>query len=247
VNFNKLTLPTAIVLAALIVTIGIGLIGFAISRTSPVDIADTDFVVETILERFFLEGVLSPSVDYDDPLISQERMLFLVSDMDAAAANRLIRSIAYLDALSPGEPITIYIDTEGGTHGIAVANFIQTLRSPVNTIALDWAVSAGAYVLASGTGERLALPTSTIMIHSFPGENGKYSDEEFSEQDTWNATKAAFWTRHSRVPEGFYLVDRETEFFLTAAQALEFGIIDRIIDRDRVLSVDDGVGIELAE
>ena len=198
---RKLSLPVAVVLAALCIAVGLGVAGFFDSQTPSNDLSDLEYVAGVILERLYLDGVFVPTVAYADPLISEERTLFLISDVDAVVADRMIRSLAYLDAQSPGEPITIHIDTEGGSHGVAIANFIQTMQSPVNTVALNWAVSAGAIVLAAGTGERLALPNSTIMVHSFPGRENQYSDVEYSQKELWYATETAFWNLHSDIPE----------------------------------------------
>ena len=198
----------------------------SVGRTASVDM--TAETAAEVVERLYIEGFLEPEIDYDDPVL-RNRQLFLIGDLDEAAAQRLNRSLAYLDAIEPGEPITLHVHTSGGSSGFVVAHFIQTLTSPVHVVALDFAMSAGAVVLASGTGTRSAFPSSSIMVHIIDAPQNFRADATYNEEEQIRNVEREFWTRYTDLPTEIFSVEVETEFYLTPEQALAFGIIDEIV------------------
>ena len=165
-----------------------------------------------------------------------ERILFLGSEVNDAVANALVAQMLYLDSDDNSKPIYLYINSPGGsvTAGLAIFDTMQYVKSEVVTICVGLAASMGAFLLAAGTkGKRLALPHSRIMIHQPLGGTSQRqaSDIEIEAReilrikDMLNQSMADM----SGQPLEKIAKDTDRDYFLSAAEAKDYGLIDRVI------------------
>ena len=165
-----------------------------------------------------------------------ERILFLGSEVNDAVANALVAQMLYLDSDDNSKPIYLYINSPGGsvTAGLAIYDTMQYVKSEVVTICVGLAASMGAFLLAAGTkGKRLALPHSRIMIHQPLGGTSQRqaSDIEIEAReilrmkDMLNQSMADM----SGQPLEKIAKDTDRDYFLSAAEAKDYGLIDRVI------------------
>jgi ATP-dependent Clp protease protease subunit len=165
-----------------------------------------------------------------------ERILFLGSEVNDAVANALVAQMLYLDSDDNSKPIYLYINSPGGsvTAGLAIFDTMQYVKSEVVTICVGLAASMGAFLLAAGTkGKRLALPHSRIMIHQPLGGTSQRqaSDIEIEAReilrikDMLNQSMADMTGK----PLDKIAKDTDRDYFLSAAEAVEYGLIDRVI------------------
>jgi ATP-dependent Clp protease protease subunit len=165
-----------------------------------------------------------------------ERILFLGSEVNDAVANALVAQMLYLDSDDNSKPIYLYINSPGGsvTAGLAIFDTMQYVKSEVVTICVGLAASMGAFLLAAGTkGKRLALPHSRIMIHQPLGGTSQRqaSDIEIEAReilrikDMLNQSMADMTSQ----PLEKIAKDTDRDYFLSAAEAVEYGLIDRVI------------------
>jgi ATP-dependent Clp protease protease subunit len=168
--------------------------------------------------------------------VGVERILFLGSEVNDAIANSLVAQMLYLDSEDNSKPIYLYINSPGGsvTAGLAIYDTIQYVKSDVVTICVGLAASMGAFLLAAGTkGKRLALPHSRIMIHQPLGGTSQRqaSDIEIEAReilrikDMLNQRMADMTGQ----PLDKIAKDTDRDYFLSAAEAKEYGLIDRVI------------------
>lgn len=182
-----------------------------------------------IIEAVNLQGCMLPAVTYDDPVLNS-RKVFLTTYIDHAQATLIMEKLAYLDAKEPGSPINLYISSTGGRGGDTLANYFKTLRSPVNTYALDSCESGAAIVLAAGTGRRFAFRTSRISLHFVLTEMAETDDPSFSRARQEWSTHTHFWNSVSRVQSEMFQEKQEITICLLPQEALDFGIIDEIME-----------------
>jgi ATP-dependent Clp protease protease subunit len=182
-----------------------------------------------LLESFYREGYGEKRIDYNDPVLN-DRQVFITTDLDEKHAQGVMKKLLYLDNTVPGSPIDLYIDTLGGTGGMMLSCFIHSLGSPVNVYALDCCCSAGTLVLASATGTRYAFSTSSVIVHILPSESCPEDDETYNPEVQERSINKLFWERFSDLPPAIYDIGKDRYYNFTAEQALEFGIIDEIIE-----------------
>lgn len=184
-------------------------------------------VAEEVLDKFIEQVALPPRVSWDDPLI-EKRTIVLSGEINRNTVHEAISKLLYLDRLS-ADPIDLWIRTGGGWENDAygLADALRAIKAPVNTWALGGCDSAGAVLLASGTGRRRVLPHTMVSLHFNEDEGGgPHSDEKIGrERDD------AFWRARARLPEEFYPVTGDKEFNLSAAEAVKFGVADEIFDQ----------------
>lgn len=199
-------------------------------ETKTINIAkDFSKEIPNILESIYEEGFQNIVIDYNDPVLLQ-RDIFITTDLDQKVATTVMKKLKYLESLDPTASINIYIDTSGGYSGVMLANYIQTIKCPINTIALDFCCSAGAELLASGTGTRKAFRTSRIIPHMILGDDTSLDDEKYLYSSLLTKTNIEFWKKYSKMPKSYYNNKDEKFYNFSSDQALEFGIIDEIID-----------------
>jgi ATP-dependent Clp protease protease subunit len=165
-----------------------------------------------------------------------ERILFLGSEVNDAVANALVAQMLYLDSDDSSKPIYLYINSPGGsvTAGLAIYDTMQYVKSDVVTICVGLAASMGAFLLAAGTkGKRLALPHSRIMIHQPLGGTSQRqaSDIEIEAKEILRIKDMLNHAMADMTGQPFEKVEKDTDrdYFLSAAEAKDYGLIDRVI------------------
>ena len=165
-----------------------------------------------------------------------ERILFLGSEVNDAVANALVAQMLYLDSEDSSKPILLYINSPGGsvTAGLAIYDTMQYVKSDVVTICVGLAASMGAFLLAAGTkGKRLALPHSRIMIHQPLGGTSQRqaSDIEIEAKEILRIKDMLNQSMADMTGQSLEKIAKDTDrdYFLSAAEAKEYGLIDRVI------------------
>ncbi|MCP9909434.1 ATP-dependent Clp protease proteolytic subunit [Cyanobium sp. BA20m-p-22] len=165
-----------------------------------------------------------------------ERILFMGSEVNDAVANALVAQMLYLDSDDNSKPIYLYINSPGGsvTAGLAIFDTMQYVKSDVVTICVGLAASMGAFLLAAGTkGKRLALPHSRIMIHQPLGGTSQRqaSDIEIEAREILRIKDMLNHSMADMTGQPFAKIEKDTDrdYFLSAAEAKEYGLIDRVI------------------
>ena len=165
-----------------------------------------------------------------------ERILFLGSEVNDSIANSLVAQMLYLDSEDSSKPIYLYINSPGGsvTAGLAIYDTIQYVKSEVVTICVGLAASMGAFLLAAGTkGKRVALPHSRIMIHQPLGGTSRRqaSDIEIEAREILRMKEMLNRSLVDMSGQSFEKIEKDTDrdYFLSAEEAKEYGLIDRVI------------------
>lgn len=167
----------------------------------------------------------------------RERIIFLGTAIDGQVADSIVAQLLYLDAEDPEKDVQIYINSPGGsvTAGMAIYDTIQQIRPQVVTICFGLAASMGAFLLCAGTkGKRLSLPSSRIMIHQpLGGAQGQAVDiaiqakEILYHKNRLNQLIAF----HTGQPIERVEADTERDFYMSAQEAKEYGLIDDVIEQ----------------
>jgi ATP-dependent Clp protease protease subunit len=165
-----------------------------------------------------------------------ERILFLGSEVNDGVANALVAQMLYLDSEDNSKPIYLYINSPGGsvTAGLAIFDTMQYVKSDVVTICVGLAASMGAFLLGAGTkGKRLALPHSRIMIHQPLGGTSQRqaSDIEIEAKEILRIKDMLNHSMADMTGQAFEKIEKDTDrdYFMSAAEAKEYGLIDRVI------------------
>ncbi len=168
----------------------------------------------------------------------RERIIFLGTGIDDQVADALVAQLLFLEAEDPEKDIQIYINSPGGsvTAGLAIYDTMQQVAPDVVTICYGLAASMGAFLLSGGTkGKRLALPNARIMIHQpLGGAQGQAVDIEIQAKeilylkDTLNGLMA----EHTGQPLDKIAEDTDRDYFLSPAEAVQYGLIDRVVSDD---------------
>ncbi|MEB3333481.1 MAG: ATP-dependent Clp protease proteolytic subunit [Cyanobacteriota bacterium] len=165
-----------------------------------------------------------------------ERILFLGQEVSDAVANSLVAQMLYLDSDDNSKPIYLYINSPGGsvTAGLAIFDTMQYVKSDVVTICVGLAASMGAFLLAAGTkGKRLALPHSRIMIHQPLGGTSQRqaSDIEIEAKEILRIKDMLNQSLADMTSQSLEKITKDTDrdYFLSAAEAVDYGLIDRVI------------------
>jgi ATP-dependent Clp protease protease subunit len=166
----------------------------------------------------------------------RERIIFLGTGIDDQVADSMVAQLLFLEAEDPEKDIQIYINSPGGsvTSGLAIYDTMQQVAPDVVTICYGLAASMGAFLLSGGTkGKRLALPNARIMIHQpLGGAQGQAVDIEIQAReilflkDTLNGLMA----EHTGQPLEKIAEDTDRDYFLSPAEAVQYGLIDRVVD-----------------
>lgn len=165
----------------------------------------------------------------------RERIVFLGSPVDDAVADLIVAQLLFLDAEDPEKDIQLYINSPGGsvTAGMAIYDTMQQIRPDVATICYGLAASMGAFLLAAGAaGKRMSLPSSRIMIHQpLGGAQGQAVDIEIQAKEILYHKRRLneLLAHHTRQPLAKIETDTERDFFMSATEAREYGLIDQVI------------------
>ena len=165
-----------------------------------------------------------------------ERILFLGTEVKDGIANSLVAQMLYLDSEDSSKPIYLYINSPGGsvTAGLAIFDTIQYVKSEVVTICVGLAASMGAFLLAAGTkGKRVSLPHSRIMIHQPLGGTSRRqaSDIEIEAREILRMKDMLNHSLADMSGQTFEKIEKDTDrdYFLSAQEAKDYGLIDRVI------------------
>ena len=167
----------------------------------------------------------------------RERIIFLGSEIDDEVANSIVAQLLLLDSENNEKDIMLYINSPGGviTAGMAIYDTMNLIKSDVATICLGDAASMGAFLLCSGTkGKRMALPNSRIMIHQpLGGAKGQATDIEIEAKEIMRMKHMLIdiIAKNSGQPYDKVKEDCERDHFLSAQEALEYGLIDKIVEK----------------
>ena len=166
-----------------------------------------------------------------------DRIIMLHDEVNTATASVVVAQLLFLESQDPTKDISLYINSPGGsvTDGLAIYDTMQYIKCDVSTICMGMAASMGAFLLSAGTkGKRLALPNSTIMIHQpLGGYKGQATDMEIHTRymlDT-KARLNRLLSENTGKPLDIIKNDTERDNFMTAQEALEYGLIDKVIDK----------------
>ncbi|WLT37887.1 ATP-dependent Clp protease proteolytic subunit [Synechocystis sp. B12] len=169
--------------------------------------------------------------------LSQERIIFLGQEVNDSIANRIVAFLLYLDSDDPSKPIYLYINSPGGsvTAGMAIYDTMQYIKAEVITICVGLAASMGAFLLASGApGKRLALPHARIMIHQPMGGTGRRqaTDIDIEAREILRIRQQLNEIMAQRTGQTVEKIAKDTDrdYFLSAAEAKEYGLIDKVIE-----------------
>ena len=166
----------------------------------------------------------------------RERIIFLGTDVNDQVADALVAQLLFLEAEDPEKDIQVYINSPGGsiTSGLAIYDTMQQVAPDVVTICYGLAASMGAFLLSGGCkGKRLALPNARIMIHQpLGGAQGQAVDIEIMAQEILflKETLNGLMAEHTGQPLAKITEDTERDYFLSPAEAVEYGLIDRVVD-----------------
>jgi ATP-dependent Clp protease, protease subunit len=169
--------------------------------------------------------------------LNQERIIFLGQEVTDSLANSIIAALLYLDSEDQSKPIYMYINSPGGsvTAGMAIYDTMQHIKADVCTICVGLAASMGAFLLAAGSkGKRLALPHARIMIHQPLGGTGRRqaTDIEIEARQILRVRKELneLMAKHTGKPVEQIEKDTDRDYFMSADEAREYGLIDRVVE-----------------
>ena len=168
----------------------------------------------------------------------RERIIFLGTAIDDMVANLIVAQLLLLDSENPEKDIMLYINSPGGsvTAGLAIYDTMQHIRADVQTICLGQAASMGAFLLCSGTkGKRMALPHSRVLIHQpLGGAQGQATDIEIQAQEILRIKKTLNEIMASNTGQSIKKIEKDTDrdYIMTPQEALEYGMIDKVITKE---------------
>ncbi len=166
-----------------------------------------------------------------------DRIIILNDEVNHVSAGLVVAQLLYLEGQDPSKDISLYINSPGGsvTDGMAIYDTMKYIKCDVSTICMGMAASMGAFLLSSGTpGKRYALPNADIMIHQpSGGAQGQASDIEIHAKHILHTKKKLneILAMNTGQPLDIIARDTERDNFMTAQQALEYGLIDKVIER----------------
>ena len=168
----------------------------------------------------------------------RERIIFLGTPIDDMVANLIVAQMLLLDSENPEKDIMLYINSPGGsvTAGLAIYDTMQHIRADVQTICLGQAASMGAFLLCSGTkGKRMALPHSRVLIHQpLGGAQGQATDIEIQAQEILRIKKNLNEIMAANTGQSIKKIEKDTDrdYIMTPQEALEYGMIDKVITKE---------------
>ncbi len=166
----------------------------------------------------------------------KDRIIFLGEEVNETTASLTVAQLLFLESEDPSKDIHLYINSPGGmvTAGFAIYDTMRYIKCDVSTICVGLAASMGAFLLAGGTkGKRLALPNAEIMIHQpSGGAKGQATEIEIAAENILKTKKRLneILAENTGKPVEQVALDTDRDHYMTASEALEYGIIDRIIE-----------------
>jgi len=197
-------------------------------------------MLENSLVPYVIEQTSKGERSYDIfSRLLKDRIIFLSEDVNHATASLVVAQLLFLESEDPDREISFYINSPGGsiTDGMAIFDTINYIKCPVSTICVGLAASMGAFLLAAGTkGRRFATPNAEIMIHQpliSGGLSGQTTEIKIHADHMVKTREKLNKILSERTGKPLEQIEKDTERdnFMTAEQALEYGIIDGIMDK----------------
>ena len=166
----------------------------------------------------------------------KERIIFLADEVNDQTASLVVAQLLFLESEDPDKDINLYINSPGGsvTAGMAIYDTMQYVKCDVSTMCMGMAASMGAFLLSGGTkGKRLALPNAEIMIHQpSGGAQGQATEIEIAAEHILRTKKKlnTILSENTGQPYETIVKDTERDNWLTAQEALEYGLIDKVME-----------------
>jgi len=171
----------------------------------------------------------------------KERIIFLLGEVEDHMANLVVAQLLFLESENPEKDISIYINSPGGvvTAGLAIYDTMQFIKPDVSTLCIGQAASAAALLLCAGAdGKRFCLPNSRVMIHQpLGGYRGQATDIEIHARETLAVRERlnCIMGKHTKKSSEQIMRDTERDNFMSATQAVEYGLVDQVLyDREQV-------------
>ena len=167
----------------------------------------------------------------------QDRIVFLGGEIDSNMANLIVAQLLFLEADDPDKDISLYINSPGGsvTAGMAIFDTMRYIKAPVSTICIGMAASMGSLLLTAGAkGKRIALPNSEIMIHQpLGGAQGQATEILIAADHIKNTRENLNRILSENTGKPLEIIEKDTERdnFMTAKQAMEYGLVDKVITK----------------
>ena len=191
----------------------------------------SDFLVPTIIDKV---GGQERAYDIYSRLL-EDRIIFLGDAIDSAVANTVIAQLLFLEKADPKKPITLYVNSPGGhvTAGLAIYDTMQYIKPDVITVCVGLAASMGSVILAGGAkGKRYALKHSEVMIHQpLGGAEGQATDIRIAAEHIIRTGDVLYKILSDHTGQDIETIrkDCDRDNFMTAEQALKYGLIDKIL------------------
>jgi ATP-dependent Clp protease protease subunit len=167
----------------------------------------------------------------------RERVIFLVGPVNDQTANLVVAQLLFLESENPDKDISLYINSPGGSvsAGLSIFDTMQFIKPDVSTLCMGMAASMGAFLLAAGAkGKRNALPNSRIMIHQpSGGAQGQATDIEIQAREILKLRESLNAILSERTGQNLDKIkaDSERDYFMSAAEAQAYGLVDKVIER----------------
>ena len=177
----------------------------------------------------------------------KDRIIFLGTPVDDQVANAIMAQLLHLESEDPEQDINLYINSPGGsvTAGLAIYDTMQFVKPDIVTTSLGMAASMGAFLLAAGAkGKRSALPNTRILLHqpSIQGLGGQASDVEIHAREIMDQRRRVNEILAERTGQDYEKIERDTDrdYILSSGEAVEYGVIDRVVDRPEERAIATG-------
>jgi ATP-dependent Clp protease, protease subunit len=171
----------------------------------------------------------------------KDRIIFLLGEVEDHMANLVVAQLLFLESENPDKDISLYINSPGGvvTAGLAIYDTMQFIKPDVSTLCIGQAASAAALLLCAGAdGKRFCLPNARVMIHQpLGGYRGQATDIEIHARETLAVRERlnSIMGKHCRKTPDQIMRDTERDNFMSATQAMEYGLVDKVFfDRDNM-------------
>ena len=200
-------------------------VGYELFQLNQV-LTDPQPVIEQVVDEY-LAGVPSePALRPDDPLLAS-RTILVTANINERTAKDVAARLLYLNAVDGRRPIDLYLSTQGGwvDSAFTIIDVMDQISAPVNTWAIGGCYSAGALILAAGTGRRYATPNAVLMIHASLDEDTK---ESYSYERLALDRYERVWREHAVLPADWFPMVGGEEYYLSPDDALRFKLIDEI-------------------
>ena len=167
----------------------------------------------------------------------KERVVFLVGEVNDHTANLVVAQLLFLESENPDKDISLYINSPGGSvsAGMSIFDTMNFIKPEVSTLCVGMAASMGAFLLAAGAkGKRFSLPNSRVMIHQpLGGARGQATDIEIHAREILRLRAELNRILAERTGQALEKIERDTErdYFMSATEAAEYGLIDKVIDK----------------